>query len=242
MISSISSIQSISKIIPPIPAEKLLLRYDFSYSGTTILDKSGMNRNATLYGTNYITPLTSYPNTSLQKKNTYCYSLPTSSQAVDSGNYIKLNSSFPVSSKTFSVSFWILPLNNTSTGDSKVWEIVSEKIHLWRRAYVTPYFGILFNLNYTTNVTLSIGVWNHIVVNYDSSTMRLSIYQNNTLTYENLTITTSNLFPSFTFPDLIIGRPLSTLHHSFTGNIADFRVYSTVLTTAEINDLYNGTI
>lgn len=85
-------------------------------------------------------------------------------------------------------------------------------------------------------------MWFHCVVNFDSSSMKMNVYVNNVLTISNAPLTASNILPSLSFPGFRLGRSKSSTDFSFAGNIADFRVYSALLTTAEISAIYNGNL
>jgi len=247
MFSSINSIQSMinyAKVssAPSVTVNApLVLRYDFSNSETTILDKSGNSRNATMNGTNFLTNLSSYPNSALQAKNSKIYFL--TSQSIGSENYISLNSSFNLSTQSYSFSFWLYPTQTTNQGDCKVWESTQENIMLWRGKNSNPFNGIRYSYaNLTPYATIALNTWSHVVITCNFSTLRMNIYVNNTLSVSNVVLTASNFYPSNIVSALNIGRSLSSGHFSYIGGIADFRLYNGVLDTISINAIFTGSV
>lgn len=244
MFSTMSTLNSIAKYtqqssayVPP-QSVVLLLRYDFTNSGTTILDKSGNNRNATMNGTNLLANLSSYPNTNLAKQNTKIYSL--TSQSTNSSNFIALNSSFTMASPDFSYSFWLYPFATATDGDCKIWESVNEAIMMWRGKNASPYNGVTYNFNNLTLFNMTQNAWHHVVMTCTYSTLKMNIYVDNVLVLSNVSLASSNFYASNTVSAIKIGRSLSSGHYSFIGNFADFRMYNTVLNASYVDALYNG--
>lgn len=227
--------------ISPLPPVTLLLRYNFSYSGTTILDQSGNSRNAVISGsTNSIANLSSYPNTNLQKNNTVCYALVT--ESVGSTNHISLNSSFTMASSDYSFSFWLYPFSNTDLGDSKVWESLNETVMMWRGKNTSPFNGITYNFANLTNFTIAMNTWSHVVFTCNSNTLRLNVYVNNVLVLADVVLTSNNFYTGNNVTALRIGRSLTTNHHSYRGAIADFRMYNNVLNSDYVDAIFNGNV
>jgi len=243
MFSSLQTLNNLCKNVvsvqPAILTTNLVLRYDFSNSGTTILDKSGNSRNATMNGTNFLTPLSSYPSSRLQSNNSQIYFL--TSQSIGSASFISLNSSFSLSTQSYSFSFWLYPLQTTGSGDCKVWESVAENIMFWRGKNANPFNGVSYSFgNLTPYPSIAINTWSHVVITCNFSTLRMNIYVNNVLSVSNVVLTSSNFYSSNNVSALNIGRSLSSGHFSYIGGFADFRLYNTVLDTTSISAIYNG--
>lgn len=246
MLSSISSVQSISKFgFNDVKLSNYLeLRYDFSTSGTTVLDISGKKRHGTVYGdATFITPLTNFPNATLQKTNTYCYSLPYSAGGYNNNHRITLSGPFPIQTKNYSISFWMRPITNSGNNLMYVYEILADKVFLMEGYNNLKTYGVnctpsVYGL-FPYEIALNVNTWAHIVMTFDYNTLSTTSYVNG-LSKIVQPLDSTYFFPTLNFPSLSIGRKLNNYSWTFSGVIADFRIYSKVLTADDALSLYNG--
>lgn len=107
----------------------------------------------------------------------------------------------------------------------------------------STYKSFTFNNYGTTNsVTINQNTWTHYCVTINSSNV-YNVYLNGVLTVSGKT--NPGTYPiSTTFTNNLLGwyGTGGAGHNSFKGNIADYRLYNTVLTADQISGIYNGTI
>lgn len=240
------------------PVPLLLLRYDFSLrSGTTdtLADVSGAgnaNAVATVYGTtSHVTTIGTAQITSgitgPLKADTKCYYLPLDTVNSSSSNYIQLaaNASVTIerSDYSYSFSFWMYPLNSTANGDCKVWEMIgSESLLMWRQNKSTTY---CFNNDMSKTFNIFNNTWTHVVICCDHNTKKMQLYLNGVAKFSEgslQALTANHFFPSGKLSTLRFCRALTTAHMSFAGALADFRIYTKVMTADEVSKLYQGTM
>lgn len=230
----------------------LVMRYDWSLTGTTngstMYDRSGFNRNMTLNGTAYRANLTSYPNATLQKMNTFCYA----KTAIGNIDWYRLPTAFTLTNgSSYSLSYWIYSFSGNTNNASVVFEFVSGLIRHWRSAQNlnNGVFGnnnsgkrhAFHGLTATSGLFINLTTWTHIVLTHNSSNNKLNVYINGVLTYTDIAITSSQFFPSNIVPNTFrIGNSLVASDYGFAGIVADFRMYNSVLPQSFVSLLYNG--
>ena len=105
----------------------------------------------------------------------------------------------------------------------------------------SPYNKYVFNNGGVTNAaTIPPNTWTHYAVTINSSNV-YNVYLNGVLTLSNITNPFS--YPTatnFTLNSLGSYSPAGP-HNTFKGNMADYRLYNSVLTVEEINAIYIGT-
>lgn len=95
---------------------------------------------------------------------------------------------------------------------------------------------VLNSATVTSSSALTSGVYNHIAVTYNGST--LSMYLNN-----NATSTSTSMSMSTTTDNFVIGnffQSTTTTNYAFNGLIDDVRVYNQSLSTSAISSIYGG--
>ena len=260
-INALSSVQSIiSKKIAvqapivytkPVQPAKLRIWYKFAGNLTNSAPNySGSNNGTIVNGpgaTNTqvaVSPVIS-ANTSITNMNTF------NGGGTSSGNYSFINLQ-TLSSLTLSEGFticmfiystknsggdtYILALNNqgVSGGNYPGGLCISQSAN-------TPYNKYVFNNGGVTNAaTITPNTWVHYAVTINSSNV-YNVYLNGVLTLSSITNPYS--YPTatnFTLNSLGSYSPIGP-HNTFKGNMADFRLYNSVLTAGEITAIYNGT-
>ena len=198
---------------------------------TTALDRSGSGNNGTL---------TNGPVPTLGKIG-QALSFDGSNDYVDVGTM----SGIDVSTVTYSA--WVYPINTTGggimyTGNGTTIHTKMDKLGNPPRVEFTYVWSTSICKSATTNGTLPVNAWTHVVVTYDrsiacSASYGPSIYLNGVLkssadtrtgsggalTGTNRVTIGSSLVPSFYFP----------------GRIDDVRIYNRILTADEVYQLYN---
>lgn len=151
----------------------------------------------------------------------------TSNGVVSSSVYIQTPAITYTTSNGLSFSFWFYRSASTS-GDEKMFEFTSESIMAWSGTNAQQWNFA----NCPTKTGLSLNTWYHGCVTITSAGA-YTVYHNGVSFYSG-TITALN----GTLPSGRIGRSLSSAHHSFMGNIDEFKIYNKVLTQAEISGIY----
>jgi hypothetical protein len=143
---------------------------------------------------------------------------------------------FIYSTKTSGGDTYILALNNpgVSGGNYAGGLCISQSAN-------SPYNKYVFNNGGVTNAaTIAPNTWVHYAVTINSSNV-YNVYLNGVLTVSNITNPFS--YPTattFTLNSLGSYSPPGP-HNTFKGNMADFRIYNSVLDAGEINAIYLGT-
>ena len=237
---------------PNVSYQPLALRWDWSLSGltngATIFDKSGNVRNGTLQGTNYRANITTYPNTTLSKLNTFCYAKTVQGNI----NWYRLTSAFTLSNPSYSMSYWVYPFTADSNNNSVVWECVDGQIRHWRGAnnFSNGGFGnnnsgqrnVFHSLTTASSLMIPTNNWRHIVLTHNNSNLKLNVYVNGVLTFTDVSITTSQFFSSNNVSALRVGNPIGFNENGYCGIIADFRMYNSVLPQSFIDLIYAGEV
>ena len=171
--------------------------------------------------------------------------------ATSSGAYSFINLQ-TISSLTLSDGFTICMFiysTKTSGGDTYIFALNNPGISggtyagglCISQSATSPYNKYVFNNAGTTNaVTLTPNTWVHYAVTINSSNL-YNVYLNGVLTLSNITNPFS--YPTatnFTLNSLGSYSPIGP-HNTFKGNMADFRLYNSVLSAGEITAIYNGT-
>jgi hypothetical protein len=257
-INSLSCIQSLStkcnKTIPPLSASLIIWN---KFNGN-------LNNSAPNYiGTNNGTYITSGGGTQTQTTISPALSNNTTVTNMNIFNgggspgglitYIDYGTiSNVVLSKGFSICMFIYN-TKTSGGDSYIYTLNQTASNISAPNFNggfcicqvsnSTYRSFTFN-NYglTNSVTINQNTWTHYCVTINSSNI-YNVYLNGVLTVTNQT--NPGTYPtSTTFTNNLFGwyGNGGAGHNSFQGNIADYRLYNTVLTATEILGIYNGTI
>lgn len=212
--------------------------YSGSNNGTIVLGAGATNTQVA------VSPVIS-ANTSITNMNTF------NGGGTSSGNYsfidlqtissLTLSQGFTIcmfiySTKNSGGDTYILALNNqgVSGGNYPGGLCISQSAN-------TPYDKYVFNNGGVTNAaTITPNTWVHYAVTINSSNV-YNVYLNGVLTLANITNPYS--YPTatnFTINSLGSYSPAGP-HNTFKGNMADYRLYNTVLTAGEINAIYIGT-
>jgi hypothetical protein len=239
---------------PSVSNFNLVLRYDWTLSGTTngstMFDKSGFGRNAVLQGTAYRANISSYPNATLSKLNTFCYA----KTALGNIDWYRLSTAFTLTNgSSYSLSYWIYSFTGDSGSESIVFEFVNGLIRHWRSAQnlSNGTFGnnnsgrrhAFHGLSATSSLSINLTTWTHIVLTHNASNNTLNVYINGTLTFTDVAITSSQFFTSNSVPNTFrLGNPIGTSQAGFAGIIADFRMYNSVLPQSFVNLIYAGDV
>ena len=154
----------------------------------------------------------------------------TSNAVVGSTQYISTPSIAYTPSYGLSISLWLYRTAGSTMGDSKLFEFTAESIMMW-----TNPFGTLFNFANGTNISITTGVWNNIIITITSSGAYIVYLNGANSTTGTITALSSPL------PAGRIGRSLNSGHYSLNGYIDDFRIYNTVLTQTQVTGIYNNT-
>ena len=258
-INCLSTIQSIinkksavqAPVVSIVQPAKLRIWYKFAGNLTNSAPNySGSNNGTIVNGpgaTNTqvaVSPVIS-ANTSITNMNTF------NGGGTSSGNYSFINLQ-TLSSLTLSEGFticmfiystknsggdtYILALNNqgVSGGNYPGGLCISQSAN-------TPYNKYVFNNGGVTNAaTITPNTWVHYAVTINSSNV-YNVYLNGVLTLSSITNPYS--YPTatnFTLNSLGSYSPIGP-HNTFKGNMADFRLYNSVLSAGEITAIYNGT-
>jgi hypothetical protein len=152
----------------------------------------------------------------------------------------------------FSVSLWYMPLDtNVQTGSAKVehilaydkWNIMlydcrKPSLGYWDKGINTAW-SVWDNTHTGTNdcqqeQVFRTNVWSHVVVTFDKANNKAKIYRNGVLREEDGSFSqpTANFMP-YQPANLVIGG-------SYTGRLDDIAIFNKVLTTAEINTLFQA--
>lgn len=202
---------------------------DNAFAGNTIYDTSGYKNNGTVSGT--ITPIAETPR----------YSIAT---LFTKAGYIA-NSAFNVVTQQFTTNIWVYP--NTASSQHFLYGMFTswnnDGYGFFRNASSTEYYFRLKSSAESTYLSKSIvttaSAWNMLTIVYTGT--QVLLYLNgalaNTYTYGSSgTVTLTNL---------MIGNskynstPASENEEAI---VSDFRVYATVLSAADILELYNAPV
>jgi hypothetical protein len=224
-----------------ISSSGLILRYTGDVgtnSGTNLNNQlySGNVSNATLLNSAAV------GNTSVFKQGTGSMYFPTRSTN-QSGSCIKVTSSFSLASSGYvSVAFWVYPTYSSTSWD-------------WYYMFATSgggYFGMQFsggtnlslainggNFLNSSNTTVTLNTWTHIVAIYSITGGTCYFYKNNSLVG---TGNSNSSIASYNLTNNYIGTQGQTWGDpTFQGYMDEFRVYTRLLSTQEITSLYNLT-
>lgn len=162
-------------------------------------------------------------------------------------SYINLGSISGLTlSQGFTICFWAYS-TKSGGGDSYIFALNNSGISggnyanglCIAQSSANAYKNYIFN-NYTGNAfTMNSNSWQHLCITINSSNI-YNVYVNGTNVLSNITNPYS--YPtstSFTANSLGYYSPAGP-HNSFVGNMADFRLYNTVLLPAEIAFVYGG--
>lgn len=195
-------------------------------NGITYYDKSGRGQNLT--ANNSPTQLTG------KIKEVVCF---------DNSSENLLGSGFNLSGNVdYSISLWFKAdsFDNASNGLTRIGGAsVQQSIALYLDNSGIIHGG-LWSRDLNTGVTAEVGQWYNIIQTYNSSegingTTR--VYVDGQLEVTN---TSSTLQPNFTGTNILIGQSSGTTNN-FQGCIDEFRLYSTTLSTSQVNNIYNAT-
>jgi hypothetical protein len=196
-----------------------LAYYNFENDSTEATDSWNSN-NAINYNTSITTTRSKYGTRSCMSGGT-----------VGSVQYIKTPDISYIPANGLSISLWMYRTGTATSGDTKVFEFTQESIMLWMSNN-----GSLINFANGPNVSITtLNIWNNIIITI-ASTGAYIVYLNGT---NKATGTIASLVSPL--PSGNIGRSLTSAHNSFFGNIDDFRIYNTVLTSTNVSGIYNNT-
>jgi hypothetical protein len=238
MLSNLSSSvinSKFSSVNPLTRPSSAIVRYTMANSGTTVPNMwiGGTSLNATLSGTASIST-TDYPPKGIN--NTFSLVCPTNVSG--SNNFLAVPVMTAVSRLVFSVCHWIKKGQNTSGGDCVLWEISKNGgcVLFQNRGDTKFYVNLIAGSAFTLDTN-----WHHIAITYNFNTLTYSLYLDGEAVVTNGTgLNLTNAPSSNTFGTSRIGRSISSAHHSFRGNIGDFRIYNGTLTADEVRSIYNG--
>ena len=144
-----------------------------------------------------------------------------------------------LSSKSFSIAFWVYLVNNNCTIVSSGVKDSSQGSQL-NIKYVTNYLNFGFwddDIQSTANAN-DVGNWVYWVCTYNNVNKTKIIYRNGILVKSavgSVNLTSDNNF--------YIGTLSGTTNNFLNGKIDDFRIYyNLILTLTQINELYNGNL
>lgn len=201
----------------PIPTNGLVAYYPFNADAK---DESGNGNNGTVHSATPTTDRFGNPNSA--------YSF-TNGSWIDFGDVL----SNVFASNTYSISIWFELSQSNDGGLIYKWNTSESSVG--NAFWATP-TGIVTNNNIATTVSAPpVSVWIHYV--YVMNQGNMSLYRNDTLKAQ----TTGNQSLSSTGHDLQVGGDINgdEAQYQFYGNIDDIRIYSRVLSSSEVNDLYH---
>ena len=160
------------------------------------------------------------------------YSFNGTDATINFGNSTSLNQ------KQLTMSIWARPTTANQTG------ILLAKEGQYKYRLIPSGLGVLIATNGTswsnmptTNTVITANSWQHIVLTIDSDRLNLKIYLNGVLMM--LTSSLSSPITNFNTKNFYVGSTQGTSEW-FNGNLDDARVYSRVLSAAEIKGLYDA--
>ena len=135
----------------------------------------------------------------------------------------------------FSYSFWIYgPMTNTS----QVFISLCQNYFIYIGYFSSEIYISLYNDTFSTSVTISANTWTHIVF-LKSSSAGIEIYKNGVSSYTSTTAAAkANLGTLGNGQVNVIGRYSGT-SLDFSGQMDQLRFFPSVLTSAQVTDLYN---
>lgn len=157
---------------------------------------------------------------------------------ISTNNYLRTNSFYNITGKSFTISFWSrrTAINNNyvlfkfgSTGTNNQYFTLK---------YITANNVSFSNGTNTFNSTSTFSdanTWNHFVCIFDFSSLNVKVYVNNVLQINGTLLNAYAGDNTF-----MIGYDSFTQY--FNGNFDDFRFYEVPLTAAQVTELYQETI
>jgi hypothetical protein len=223
--------------------------YQYVGSVHETLDTRTINNNASVL---YTTPIAATTGKGVASANVYAVN---NSYLGFNGvnNYVNNTISYifaqDMSTQNFSYSLWINAINCSSNSTKN-----SGLIGAYQRTaiQISPdckIQGGLRNSTYTSDSSIGTGInaitintWEHILINYVSSSKNYSIYNDNVLLYSKI-LTVINVTDDNGIKSPTIGRDININGGNgvyLKGSIDEVRIYNRSLTQAEITAIYNS--
>jgi len=251
IINSLNHSLNHSKIPPPPPNLNLRIWYKFvgnvnnsapnylsSNNGTVVIKSKGSQTQA------IINPTLPNSNTTVQYMDTFVGG----GNSFGSYSYINLGTISTLTlSQGFTISLWVYSTKTSSDiGDSFIIALNNLSGALSVGNYnnnisIMQAAGPSYNLyifNGACSFTMSSNLWNYLCITLNSSN-KINVYLNGTTILSNIT---NPYYPTSTsFINNSLGYYIPAgAHKSFAGKMADFRLYNSVLTEAQIGNIYAG--